>query len=81
MGITKIFCYLITEDGLCFNVRVHMPITRKTNKSRKGIFQCVVGDDLFCKGRGSLCNFIHVKIAHLLLSLSLEVAFVGKARK
>lgn len=71
MGITKILCYLITEDRLCCNVRVHMLITRKTNKSRKGIFQCVVGDDLCSKGRGSPCNFIHAKIAHLVLHLSL----------
>lgn len=71
MGITKILCYLITEDGLCFNFRVHMLITRKTNKSHKGIFQHVVGDDLCSKGRGSPCNFIHAKIAHLLLHLSL----------
>lgn len=54
MGITKIFYYLVTEDGLCFNVRVHVFVKKKTNESLEGIFQCVVGDDPCYKDRGSL---------------------------
>lgn len=41
----------------------------------------VVGDDLCYKSRRSPENFFHVQIEHLHLSLSLLVAFVGKARK
>lgn len=44
---------------------------RRTNESLEGKFQCVVWDDLCYKDRGSLYNFIYVKMAHLLLSLSL----------
>jgi len=54
MHITKLFHYLVIEDGLCLNVRVNVFIKKKTNERGEGIFQCVVGDDLCYKGRGSL---------------------------
>lgn len=77
MGITK----FVTEDGLCFNIRLCMFFERRTNESLEGKLQCVVRDDLCYKDRESLYNFIYVKMARLLLSLSLYVAFVSKARR